>query len=176
MNFSLSVWLKQYRIPVGGALLAIALTAYSAPSIASSPPLAPESPTRSTTDTAEQSQKEAVRVIRDYYKAIDRRTYEKAYLAWENNGAASHQLFEQFKQGFANTATTAVEVGEPGRIDAGAGSLYIEIPVTVTSTTTSGVSQRFSGSYVLRRVNDVVGSTPEQRRWHLYSATLTQTP
>ncbi|HEY9827993.1 MAG TPA: hypothetical protein V6D19_21355, partial [Stenomitos sp.] len=51
--------------------------------------------------------------------------------------------------------------------------LYIEIPVTVTAVTTDGTSQRFRGSYVLRRVNDVPGSTPEQRKWHLYSANLT---
>jgi hypothetical protein len=162
------------------------------PSIASSPPLSPTSsqplpPTsriQSKSSSAagsrtqslaelEPQQQEAVQVIRDYYNAIDRRNYEQAYSAWEVEGAANQQSFEEFKQGFTNTASVAVTVGEPGRIDGAVGSLYIKIPVTVTATTTSGTSQRFRGSYVLRRVNDVPGSTPEQRQWHFYSANLT---
>lgn len=200
INFSLYLWLKQRRIVVGGVLFAIVITACStsvksqlpsvntpsrvSPSITSSPPLPPTSPTQSKSSSPagsptqspadlEPHQQEAVQVIRDYYNAIDRRNYEQAYSAWEVEGAASQQSFEEFKQGFANTASVAVTVGEPGRIDAAAGSLYIEIPITVTATTTSGTSQRFRGSYVLRRVNDVPGSTPEQRQWHFYSANLT---
>jgi hypothetical protein len=95
-------------------------------------------------------------------------------LAWDRDGAASQQSFQQFKQGFANTASVAVEVGEPGKLDGAAGSVYIKIPVTVTAITRNRTRQRFRGSYVLRRVNDVPGSTPEQRRWHLYSANITQ--
>lgn len=174
---------------VGGVLLAIAITACNAsaesqpsfantplvasPSIASSPTPPPVSLTQ-TVAVAEPIQQEAVQVIRNYYSAIAHRAYKQAYLAWEGNGAASQQSFKQFKQGFANTASTAVEVGEPGRLDGAAGSVYIEIPVTVTAVTTNGTRQRFRGSYVLRRVNDVPGSTPEQRRWYLYSANLTQ--
>lgn len=68
----------------------------------------------------------------------------------------------------------SVEVGDPGRLDGAAGSTYIEIPVTVTAVTQQGTPQRFQGSYVLRRVNGVPGSTPEQQQWHLYSAKITQ--
>ncbi|MEH1914320.1 hypothetical protein [Nostoc sp.] len=44
----------------------------------------------------------------------------------------------------------------------------------MTAVATNGTPQRFRGSYVLRRVNNVPGSTPEQQRWHLYSAKITQ--
>lgn len=188
-NFSLCIWLRQYSIAVGGSLIAIALSACStsakpqlpaatipqvvSPSIASSPPQAPGSPMPSAANV-EPRQQEAVQVIRDYYSAIDQRNYEQAYSAWADDGAASQQSFEEFKQGFVNTASTAVKVGEPGRIDGAAGSSYIEIPVTVTATTTDRTLQQFLGRYVLRRVNDVPGSTPEQRRWHFDSANLTQ--
>ena len=44
----------------------------------------------------------------------------------------------------------------------------------VTAITKNGTGHLFRDSYVLQRVNDVPGSTPEQRRWHLYSANITQ--
>ncbi len=169
----LNMWLKRYSMAVGGVLLAIAITGCntSSKSIASSPTVPPTSPTQSAAHT-ESPQQEAVQVIREYYNAIDRRDYKQAYLTWEGDGAASQHSFEQFKQGFANTASVAVEVGKPGRLDAAAGSVYIEIPVIVTAVTTNGTPQRFHGSYILRRVNDVPGSTLEQQRWHLHSANI----
>lgn len=185
-NRSLSK-LKQCCGGIAGVILASAITACNAvplsqpsatsPSPVASPAISP-SPTLSAAPTpppndAEMLQQEAVQVIQDYYSAIDRRDYTQAYSAWEGEGKASQQSFEQFKQGFANTASTAVEVGQPDRLEGAAGSSYIEIPVTVTAVTTNGTPQRFRGSYVLRRVNDVPGSTLEQRRWHLYSANLT---
>lgn len=56
-----------------------------------------------------------------------------------------------------------VEVGEPGAMEGAAGSIYIEIPATVGD---------LSGTVILRRVNDVPGSTAEQRRWHVERDTL----
>ncbi|MEH2178092.1 hypothetical protein [Nostoc sp.] len=180
--FYLYIWLKQHSIAVGGMLLAIAiagcnnsaksqLPAANTPSVAN---LIASSPTPASVSATQSPEQQAVQVIRDYYSAIARRDYKQAYSAWEGNGAASKQSFEQFKQGFANTTSVAVEVGKPGRPDPGAGSIYIDIPVTITTVTTNGTPQRFRGSYVLRRVNDVPGSTSKQRRWHLYSAKITQ--
>jgi hypothetical protein len=151
---------------------AVSVSPIASPSIAPGSPFPSVSPTQPST-SASSLQQEAVQVIRDYYSAIAHRDYEQAYLAWEGEGAASQQSFEQFRQGFINTESTAVEVGEPGRVDGAAGSSYIEIPVSITATTTNGTQQQFRGSYVLRRVNDVTGSTLEQRRWHLYSAKIT---
>ncbi|HEY9646125.1 MAG TPA: hypothetical protein V6C88_07145 [Chroococcidiopsis sp.] len=194
MNIS-GVRLKQGYGVVGSVLLAIATTACSAAptappldsssSVAVSPqptPSAstPSSPSPTVSPSPPQStdnatlQQEAVALIHDYYRAIARRDYAHAYADWEGDGSASQQSFEQFRQGFANTASVAVEVGTPGQLDGAAGSTYIEIPVTITAVTTSNVPQRFRGSYVLRRVNDVPGSTAEQRQWHIYSATINQ--
>ena len=181
-----STGLKQHRLNAGGMLCTIALTVChaSAPQSASAKPspivnrsisssLVPVSPTQIAAST-ESSQQQAVQVIRDYYTAIARRDYKKAYLTWEENGSASQQSFEQFKQGFANTTSTAVAVGKPSQLDGAAGSIYIKIPVTVSAMTANGTRQRFRGSYVLRRVNNVPGSTLEQHRWHFYSSNLTQ--
>ncbi len=196
-NLSFQCWFKQPRRVVSLGLMAIALTACSvSPSSQTSAKPTTSPSTEPTTepgatlplasldqsvsdsvaqspDSAESSQQEAVQVIRDYYQAIARRDYQQAYSQWDQEGRASGQSFEQFKQGFANTASTTVEVGEPDSSGGAVGSVYVEVPVTITAKTTNGVSQQFRGSYVLRRVNDVPGSTPAQRRWHLYSADIT---
>lgn len=185
--------LKQHRTTIGGVLLAIALSACSthpasqstsaSPLSNSSLPVSPTTAAQSTpslslpSSTAQSSvssspQQEAAQVIRDYYSALNRQDYAAAYSTWEGNGASSQQSFEQFRQGFANTTSTSVEVGQPGRLDSAAGSSYIEIPVTVTAVTHNGTHQQFQGSYVLRRVNGIPGSTSEQRRWHFQSANL----
>ncbi|MDF5725851.1 MAG: hypothetical protein PUP91_36485 [Rhizonema sp. PD37] len=170
MNFSLSTTLKQHRVTVGGILLGIAITSYS--TTANSQPSAANIPLSASTLIAasvQPSESDAVQVIRDYYSAINRRDYKQAYSILSG---ATHQSFEQFKQGFANTKSTTVKIGKPGDINGAAGSLYIEIPVNVTATTKNGTRQSFRGNYVLRRVNNVPGSTAEQRRWHIYSAKI----
>lgn len=113
----------------------------------------------------------AVAVIRDYYAAIAAGDYAGAYRYWASGGAASGQTFEEFRRGFAGTASVRVEVGEPGRIEGAAGSRYISIPVEVHATTTAGAAQCFRGSYTLRRVV-VPGASEEMRRWRIHSAEL----
>ena len=62
-----------------------------------------------------------------YYNAINRRDYEQAYRTWQDNGFASHQTLEAFKNGFADTASTQVQTGEPSQIEGAAGSQYVTI-------------------------------------------------
>jgi hypothetical protein len=113
----------------------------------------------------------AADVIRRYYAAIDGRSYRDAWLLWSDSGASSRQTLAEFELGFAGTAGVSVEIGSPGRIDAAAGSRYVEVPVVVRAITTDGGDQRFEGSYTLRRAV-VDGATAEQRAWRIYSATL----
>ena len=117
----------------------------------------------------------AIQVIRDYYEAINRREYERAYNYWDRNGSASGQTLEQFRQGFAETEHVEVQTGQPSREEAAAGSLYIGIPVTITATTTDQRLQRFSGTYTLRRTNDVPGATKAQLSWHIHAANIVET-
>ncbi|HEX6859047.1 MAG TPA: hypothetical protein VF138_02440 [Caulobacteraceae bacterium] len=51
-----------------------------------------------------------------------------------------------------------IALGEPGRQEGAAGSIYLEVPAMIGDQAVT---------LVLRRVNDVPGSTPEQRRWHV---------
>lgn len=115
-------------------------------------------------------------VIKHYYKAIDSGDYQSAYALWwsgdKGGPNASGKTLEQFKSGFANTRDSQVEVGTPGSIEGAAGSSYVSIPVTVKAALDSGQTQRFTGSYTLRRVNNVDGASWAQKHWHIYSADL----
>ena len=187
INFSFCIWLKQRYTVIGVLLLAMSITACnnsatSQLASANRPTLAnlsdtsnPSSPPASGTQNPVNNQspeQQAVQLIHDYYDAIARQDYKQAYLAWDGDGTASKQSFEEYQQGFANIVSIVEEVGKPGSLEGAAGSLYIEIPVTVTNVTSNGTPQRFHGSYKLRRVNNVPGSTPQQRRWYIYSANI----
>ena len=52
-------------------------------------------------------------------------------------------------------------------MEGAAGSVFIEVPARVVLEPES-----LAGTVTLRRVNDVPGSTAEQRRWHVYRTDL----
>ncbi len=115
-------------------------------------------------------------VVENYYKAIDTADYRAAYRLWGEGGggggSASGKTFAVFRHGFASTTRSRVVTGAPTNGDAGAGSIYIDVPVEVFATLKDGRKQHFRGKYTLRRVNDVDGATQEQLDWHIASATL----
>ncbi len=120
---------------------------------------------------AEPTTDDAVAVVRSYYAAIDARQYARAHALWSGDGSASGQSPEQFAAGFADTVDVVVEPGAPGRLDAAAGSRFIEVPVSVRATRGDGSVHRYAGSYTLRRAV-VDGATAEQRAWRIASADI----
>jgi hypothetical protein len=120
---------------------------------------------------AEPTPADAAAVVDAYYAAIAANQYPRAYALWSGGGQASGQTAQQFAGGFADTASVSVDVGTPGRVDAAAGSRYVEIPVTVTATRRDGSVHRYAGAYTLRRAV-VDGATAEQRAWRIASADL----
>jgi len=119
-----------------------------------------------------KSKEAAAAVVERYYAALNAGDFATAWQQWGEDGPPN-QTLEAFAQGFAHTRSTRVTIGklEPG--DAGAGSVYQPVPVTVEATLDDGKRQRFQGTYVVRRVNDVDGASPGQLRWHIDSAKLT---
>ncbi|SEN04836.1 hypothetical protein SAMN05192583_1872 [Sphingomonas gellani] len=113
-----------------------------------------------------------VSVVRAYYSAIAAHDYGRAYRLWRDEGRASGKSLADFTRGFADTADTSVDPGTPSDPEDAAGSTYVTLPVTVQATTRSGARQRFRGSYVLRRANDVPGASAVDRSWRIDSATL----
>ncbi len=118
---------------------------------------------------------EAAAVIRTYYAAINALDYPRAYALWSDGGRSSGQSPEAFAAGFADTTAVLVDIGAPGNVDAGAGSRFIEVPVTLDARQRDGSSRRFSGTYVLRRAV-VDGASDVQRSWRIASAELRETP
>ena len=114
----------------------------------------------------------AANVIRRYYSAIDAHDYSTAYQDWENEGKASNQSYAAFAKGFAATQKTRVGIGALGRIEGAAGSAYVTVPVTIDAMLRNGRQQHFTGSYTLRRSNDVPGASIEDKRWRIHSAAL----
>lgn len=114
---------------------------------------------------------DAVAVLRDYYAAIDAGHYQAAYALWSGAGAASGRTWGQFGNGFADTASVEAAIGAPGRVDAAAGSRYVEVPVTVTATQRDGSIHHYAGTYVLRRAV-VDGASADQRSWRIASADI----
>jgi len=109
----------------------------------------------------------AVAVIREYYDAISARDYAHAFALWGGSGPPG-QTFEDFSAGFADTASVRVETGTPSRVDAAAGSRYVEVPVTIVAVGEAGATTRFEGTYVLRR-SVIEGG---EKSWHLYRASI----
>ncbi|MDQ7915693.1 hypothetical protein RCF34_21510 [Pseudomonas sp. 102515] len=113
----------------------------------------------------------AAAVVQRYYRALDARDYGTAWQLWGSDGQPGNR-YETFRQGYARTRSVQVTLGQPGPVEGAAGSSYVSIQVTVKARLADGTRQTFSGTYQLRRVNDVDGASAEQRRWHLDSAKL----
>lgn len=113
---------------------------------------------------------EAVQVLRAYYDAIAAHDYERAYRQWGPSGPPN-QTLEDFARGYAETESVALTTGAPSRVEGAAGSRYVEIPATVMARTKAGESQRFEGSYTMRRVV-VDGAPAAARRWQIHRASL----
>ncbi len=118
-----------------------------------------------------RSQQAAAEVVRRYYAALDARDYGTAWTQWGDDGRPG-QSFASFEKGFADTRSTRVTIGTLAPGEGGAGSIFQTVPVTVEAVQVNGTIQRFTGSYVVRRVNDVPGASAAQLRWHIDSAKL----
>ena len=109
-------------------------------------------------------------MVEEYYAAINDRDFRKAYELWSGKGQASRQTFDDFRDGYANTASVEIDTsGEPGNPEGAAGSQYIKIPLRIKARTRDGKEQRFWGEYTLRR-SMVDGAGADQRAWRIYSA------
>lgn len=136
------------------------------------PPLAPRAqPT--ATPTPEAGRAGAARIVRAYYDRIASGDYAAARAMWDDNGEASGLTPADYAKRFDRFADFKAEVGPAGRIDAGAGQRYVEVPVTVTARMKEGgqtVERR--GIVTLHRTGDIEGATPAQQRWRIASAEI----
>lgn len=115
-----------------------------------------------------ESAQGAADVVQTYYALIGEKKYAQAWVLWSYDGKASGQpTAEAFARSFDRYSQYNAQVGAPGEPEGAAGSIYVSVPVVIYGRLKSGAEVHEKGAADLRRVNDVDGSTAEQRRWHI---------
>jgi hypothetical protein len=116
-------------------------------------------------DAADQSTDKSARgaanVLRNYYDLLKAGRRDEAARLWSPGSSGSPE------QSVASYDIHDVHIGEPGRIEGAAGSLYVTVPVEIDARQKSAEQVHLSGEATLRRSNDVPGSTLEQRSWRI---------
>ena len=111
-------------------------------------------------------------VLQNYFALLESGRYAQAYRLWSDAGRASGRSIADFAAGFGKYAEYHANIGAPGRMEGAAGSTYVDVPVQVYGRLKNGRQFAESGTATLRRVNDVPGSTAEQREWRIYRMEL----
>ncbi|HEX8840869.1 MAG TPA: hypothetical protein VF757_01085 [Sphingomicrobium sp.] len=109
-----------------------------------------------------KSAEAAGQVVQQYGALIEQKRFAEAEKLWTNAESAA-QFTRQLKQ----YAEAHLEIGNPGDLGGAAGSIYVTVPAIFYGDDANGGEFRRSADVILRRVNDVPGSTEEQRRWHI---------
>ena len=118
----------------------------------------------------------AGQVLQRFGGLLEQRRFAEARMLWSDGGKASGLSEAEFVAAYEKYAEIHSEVGAPGRMEGAAGSSYVDIPFRLYGTLKGGKAFNLVGPVTLRRVNDVPGSTEEQRRWHIYRSGLKPRP
>lgn len=104
----------------------------------------------------------AGQVVQEYGALIEQGRWTASREYWSNADAA-----KAFERNFRTYSDVHVEIGDLGPAEGAAGSIYVTEPLTFYGKTNGGGDYRRAAKVMLRRVNDVPGSTAEQRQWHI---------
>lgn len=110
----------------------------------------------------------AGQVVQSYAALLEQNRFAEAYRLWSDGGRASGVSQAEFIAEQGKYAEIHMEIGAPGQMEGAAGSSYVEMPVRMYGKLRNGEPFSRLQTVTLRRVNDVPGSTEEQRRWHIY--------
>jgi hypothetical protein len=118
---------------------------------------------------SETSAQGAANVVQTYYALLEAGRFAQARRLWSGAGEASELGETAFAASFGRYREYHAQVGAPGVIEGAAGSLYVEVPVVLYGRLQGGEAFSRKAVVTLRRVNDVPGSSAEDRRWHIRS-------
>lgn len=104
----------------------------------------------------------AGQVVQHYGALIERGRWTESWKLWSSADAA-----RQFDRNWLNDSEVHMEIGKPASTEGAAGSIYTTVPVVFYGKTKAGGSFSRKADVILRRVNDVPGSTEAQRRWRI---------
>jgi hypothetical protein len=125
------------------------------------PSPAPLPPTpRPTIDP--KSSAAAEELVRGFVALINSGKLDDAYMLLGPNAPSRSEFDKQFN-GYSHLHASQ---GTAGDQEGAAGSIYVSVPLTISGDQDGKHIDR-SADAVLRRVNDVPGSTEAQRHWHI---------
>lgn len=109
-----------------------------------------------------KSNEAAEQLVEGFVRLLNAGRFNDAYMLLGPNAPARPQFDERFK-GYSNLRISS---GAAGLQDGAAGSIYVSVPLKISGRL-RGQQVEKDATAVLRRVNDVPGSTEAQRRWHI---------
>ena len=104
----------------------------------------------------------AAQVVQQYAALLEAGKRAEADALWSSSGTDP-----AFAARLANYREVHANIGAPGEPEGAAGSIYVDVPVQFYGRLNDGKEFNARGTMTLRRVNDVPGSTAEQRKWHI---------
>ena len=113
-----------------------------------------------------KSPEAAYGLVEQYCDLLKAGQYLEAHHLWSGD-ASTDDEFAQRWTGYGKLDRCSI--ARPGALEGAAGSIYTTVAVEFFFR--GGLVKR-SGSLTLRRVNDVPGSSQEERRWHIVKADL----
>ena len=123
---------------------------------------APAEPTAKEPTIDPKSSEAAVELVRSFVLLLNRQKFDEAYMLLGPNSEPR----SQFDNGLKGIENLLVTVGSAGDQEGAAGSIYLSVPLTISGTQ-GGKRISRSATAILRRVNDVPGSTEAERHWHI---------
>lgn len=109
-----------------------------------------------------KSAEAAGQVVQSFGALIEQNRWSEANALWADPASAA-----KFHGSLSDVADLHLEIGNPGDPEGAAGSIYVTVPAIFYGDLKTGQQFRRSADVILRRVNDVPGSTEAQRRWHI---------
>jgi hypothetical protein len=109
-----------------------------------------------------KSAEAAGQLVQHYGALIEQGRFGEAEKLWGDAVTAGKTSAEM-----KTHAENHLQIGKPTDSEGAAGSIYITVPIVLYGKESNGKSFHRSGDVILRRVNDVPGSTAAQRRWHI---------
>jgi hypothetical protein len=136
------------------------------PAVSNSPAPAAQAPAPVPTAKAPtvdpKSTEAAAQLVRSFEALLNSGKLNEAYMLL-GPGAPPRSQFDHDFSGYSNLKVAS---GSPGDQEGAAGSIYVSIPLTISGMANGKRTSR-SATAILRRVNDVPGSTEAQRHWHI---------
>lgn len=113
----------------------------------------------------------AGQVVQRYGALIEQGRWGEAAKLWGRPASAVETA-----SGLKRNSEVHLQIGKPGDSEGAAGSIFVTVPALFYGKLETGADFRRSAGVILRRVNDVPGSTDEQRRWHIDRIEWGETP